>query len=324
MIEGIKKRNHRKKRSIYNYKWKLFSFFCIFFSIQTFCQDSIPIAKNLAEENDLNFQQFFFKALSEKSIGNYQKAIENLENCNQILTEDAAVYFEFSKNYFYLNNMLVAEEYIDRALLIQPTNIWMLKHLVKIFLKEKNFSEAILVQKKIVSLDPKERVPLLEMYIQNKDDQNAISLMSTLEDENFLSARYKKIKHNFEQRKEPSVSLDKILPTNSLESQFATNKSFSLLKKILEKNKENPLLLIKYSDEGILLFPAQPFVYLMQGKALNDQREYKRALLCLKNGVDFVIADDMEIAFYKEIAISYRGLGNFKEENKYIDKSKKR
>ena len=57
MIEGIKKRNHRKKRSIYNCKWKLFSFFCIFFSIQTFCQDSIPIAKDLAEENDLNFQQ---------------------------------------------------------------------------------------------------------------------------------------------------------------------------------------------------------------------------------------------------------------------------
>tara|TARA_B100000768_G_scaffold176184_1_gene188583 strand:- start:158 stop:1132 length:975 start_codon:yes stop_codon:yes gene_type:complete len=324
MIEGIKKRNLRKKRSIYNYKWKLFSFFCVFFSIQTFCQDSIPIAKDLAEENDLNFQQFFFKALSEKAIGNYQKAIENLENCNQILTKDAAVYFEFSKNYFYLNNMLVAEEYIDRALLIQPTNIWMLKHLVKIFLKEKNFSEAILIQKKIVSLNSNERVPLLEMYIQNKEDQNAISLMSIIEQENFLSARYKKIKHNFEQRKEPPVSLDKTLPTNSLESQFATNKSFSLLKKILEKNKENPLLLIKYSDEGILLFPAQPFVYLMQGKALNDQREYERALLCLKNGVDFVIADDMEIAFYKEIAISYRGLGNFKEENKYIDKSKKR
>ena len=200
----------------------------------------------------------------------------------------------------------------------------MLKHLVKIFLKEKNFSEAILIQKKIVSLNSNERVPLLEMYIQNKEDQNAISLMSIIEKENFLSARYKKIKFNFEQRKEPPVSLDKILPTNSLESQFATNKSFSVLKKILEKNKENPLLLIKYSDEGILLFPAQPFVYLMQGKALNDQREYKRALLCLKNGVDFVIADDMEIAFYKEIAISYRGLGNFKKEKKYIDKAKQR
>lgn len=323
MIKKRKKKDQKGNRKIYMRKWVLFSFSCIFFSLLIYSQDSISVAKDLVEENELNFQQFFFKALSEKSIGNYQKSIENLENCNQILTKDPAVFFEFSKNYFHLNKMLLAKEYIDRALLIKPMNVWMLKHLVNINLKEKNFAEAIPVQQKLVELNPNERVYLLEMYIQNKNDQKARSLINTMERENNFSAHFKRLKNNFENSKEHLVSKEKTPRMNSLESQFASHKSYSILKKILEKNKENTTLLIKYSNEGISLFPAQPFVYLMQGKALNDQRKYKKALSCLEIGIDFVIEEGMEVAFYKEIAISFKGLGNFKEEKKYIEKSKK-
>ena len=324
MIKKLKKNNHRENNRIYIHKSRLVTFCCIFFALQIYGQDSIPVVKDIAEENKLNFQQFFFQALSEKSIGNYQKAIQSLENCNQISPKDAAVFFEFSKNYFFLNKFFLAKEYILRALRIKPSNEWMLKHLVEIYLKENNFSEAILVQQKLVKLNSKERVFLLELYIQNKNHEKAISLINTMEQENVLSARYQRIKNNFNQKKESLVSEEKLPTENSLESQFATNKSFYILKKILEKNKANPSLLIKYSNEGILLFPAQPFVYLMRGKALNDQRKYKKALLCLQNGIDFVVAEDMEITFFKEIAISYRGLGFFKEEKKYIEKSKKK
>ena len=323
MTKKRKKKNQRGYSKIYLRKWGFFSFSCIFFSFLIYSQDSISIARDLAEENQLNFQQFFFKALSEKSIGNYQKAIENLENCNQILTKDPAVFFELSKNYFHLNKMLLAKEYIDRGLLIKPRNVWMLKHLVNIYLQEKNFAEAIPVQQKLVELNPDENVYLLEMYIENKNNQKARSLINTMERENIFSAHFKRLKNNFENRKEPLVSQEKIPTKNSLEVQFASQKSYDILKKILEKNKENTSLLIKYSNEGMLLYPAQPFVYLMQGKALNNQRKYKKALSSLKTGIDFVIDENMEDAFYKEIAISYKGLGDFKEEKKYIEKLKK-
>ena len=52
------------------------------------------------------------------------------------------------------------------------------------------------------------------------------------------------------------------------------------------------------------------------------QKEYKNALLILQNGIDFVIEDNMEIDFYKEIAKAYKGLGNIDQENKYIKKAK--
>jgi predicted Zn-dependent protease len=61
----------------------------------------------------------------------------------------------------------------------------------------------------------------------------------------------------------------------------------------------------------------------MKGKALNYQKNYKKALTILQNGLDFAIEDTMEAEFYKEMAIAYKGLGNLKEEKKYTEKYRK-
>lgn len=324
MNNRIKIKNFKEKRKTYNYKFFLFSLFLLLFSLKTFSQDSIPVAEDLTEEKELKFQQFFFKALSEKSIGNYQKAIENLESCNQILSNEVAVFFEFSKNYLQLNKTLLAKEYIDRALVKEPKNIWMLKHLVNINVKARNLSEAIAIQKKIVAINSKERELLLKLYLRNRDYKNAVLLMNVMEQGNALSSNFKNLKNSLEKKisKKPVKEVEN---NNSLSlfDQFKTNKSYTVLKKILDISSENNEQLLKYSTEGIELFPAQPFVYLMKAKALNDQKSYKKALLSLHNGIDFVIEDEMEAKFYNEMAISYRGLGNFKDEKKFREKSKK-
>jgi hypothetical protein len=67
-IEKIKE--YRKERQSNYFRLALFSFLFILFSINSNAQDSIPAKKDLTEEAELEFQQFFFKALSEKSIGN--------------------------------------------------------------------------------------------------------------------------------------------------------------------------------------------------------------------------------------------------------------
>ena len=63
----------------------LYFLFFVLFSMPSYAQDSIALPKDLNEEKELKFQQYFFKALAEKSIRNFQKAIENLESCNQII-----------------------------------------------------------------------------------------------------------------------------------------------------------------------------------------------------------------------------------------------
>ena len=316
-------RKEQKEETVKN-RSILFTFSVFFlFSINSYAQDSILAAKDLTEEKELNFQQFFFKALSEKSIGNYQVAIQNLESCNQILPDDVAVFFEFSKNYLLLNNTLLAKEYIIRALKNEVNNIWMQKHLVKIYVKDSNFGEAIRIQKKITAINLKEKSYLIRLYFQNKQYEKAYALINILERENGLPIGLKRLKSNLEKRKEQPLINKNTGNLPSQEEKFKTDKSYQILEQILKKSIDNPESLLKYSKEGIDLFPAQPLVYLMNGKALNFQKNYTKALTILKNGIDFVIEDTMEAAFYQEIAIAYKGLGNLKEEKKYLEKSKK-
>jgi predicted Zn-dependent protease len=316
----FKKKNKVEKRSFNHFKLALFYF--ILFSINIFAQDSIPLKEDLTEEAELKFQEFFFKALSDKAIGNYQQAIENLESCNQISTNDVSVFFEFSKNYLLLNNTLLAKEYIERSLEKDINNLWMLTHLVKIYQKDSNYKEAIKIQQKIVDINPKERGLLAKLLVNDKQYKKAISLMNTLEKENTLSSNLKKLKANLEKRKGASVKKENPSDLGSLINQFKTDKSYKVLKQILNQSSNNTADLLKFSEEGIALFPAQPYVYLLKGKTLNDLKKYKNALITLQNGFDFVIDDKMEVDFYTEIAKAFKGLGNSKEEKKYTQKAK--
>ena len=312
---------NRKEITLKFLKRSLFSLLFLLISLKSYTQDSLAVAVDFTEEKELKFQQFFFTALSQKSIGNYQKAIENLESCNQILPNNKSVFFEFSKNYLYLNNTLLAKEYINRAIIQDSKNIWMQKHLVKVFEKENNFFEAIKIQQKIIVLNPKENKNLVLLYLKNRDYKKALSFIKTLEEDNLLSSDLKKIKERLE--KTNYSETQKVKVSKDIYKRFETEKTYPILKQILLDTKEKPRLLLKYSKEGIALFPAQPFVYLINGSTLNVNREFKKALEILQNGIDFVIEDAMEALFYKEMALAYKGLNNKVEERRYMEKFRK-
>jgi len=276
------------------------------------------------EEKLLKFQEFFFKALSEKSIDHYQNAIQNLENCNEILPNNKAVLFELSKNYLSLNKTLEAAEYAKQALKDDSENQWILIHLIKIYKRDRNFDKAIEVAKLLIKKHPKKREQLVFLYLQNQNYKKAKKLLLTMENEQVLSSRLKRIKNSldrFSDKKQPKKTVEKEGFSN-LEEAFNKQKTFSSLKKLLLflENQQSPLLL-KYSKEGLSLFPAQPYVYLMNGKALNQQEKYDKALESLQNGIDFVI-DNSKLTqkFYREMLTAYKGLGKMKE----VEKIKKR
>ena len=323
MNSRIENRENREQRAKDKLLCTLFSCFFFLCSYQINSQDSIPEKEDLSEEAQLKFQDFFFKALSQKSIGNYSKAIENLENCNQILSDNKAVFFEFSKNYLALNKTNLAKEYINRALEQEPNNIWMLKHLVEINTEDKNFVDAIKTQQKVVAINKKERENLVRLYLQNRDYENAISLMNQLDEEKALSPNLRMFKESLEIRKSKQVKTEDASDLSTLEEDFENSKSYETLEKIFKVAENNPEILLKYSDVGIELFPAQPYVYLINARVLNIQNDHKKALAVLQNGIDFVIEEQMEADFYKEMAKAYKGLGDKQMENNYIEKAKK-
>lgn len=321
----LKKNNFKEKRKICVSKFILFSFFIGY----SFCFSAQNNSESIAltEEKDLEFQGHFFNAITQKSIGNYQKSIESLESCNQVLADNEAVFFEFSKNYFHLSNLLLAKNYIEKALRKDPDNIWMQKHLVKIHVKNLNFTDAIKIQQKLAVNNIKEKSYLVRLYLQNKNYKKASLLINEIEKRQSLSYVLKNIKSSLvkknTKKSTKTNNSTKEASVTDLKEKFKTEKTYAILKKILILEKENTAALLKYSEEGISLFPAQPYVYLVKGTVLNSQKEYDKALTSLKNGIDFVIEEKMEVDFYKEMAKSYNGLGNLKEAKKVTDKWKK-
>jgi tetratricopeptide (TPR) repeat protein len=286
-------------------------------------QDSTAV-KDQSEEKMLQFQQYFFKALSEKSIKNYQKAIENLEFCNELSPDDASVLFEFSKNYFLLNQTVEAKQYAQRALALDANNIWMLSHLASIYRKERDYASAIDVQKKIVAQDDSKKPELVRLYYLNRDYPNTLKLMDELGQEKGLSRSLKSLKLSLQFRKGTSLKKGSD-DLKSLISSFEENASFALLKKVLEKsNTEDISVFHKYSEKAIDLFPAQPYSYLMHGKSLQIQSKFQQAMTILESGIDFVIDNPiLEANFYEILAKVHDGLGNTTKAQEYRNKAKK-
>ncbi|CAA0249929.1 conserved exported hypothetical protein [Tenacibaculum maritimum] len=274
------------------------------------------------EKQQVAFQDFFFKALSNKAIENYQKAIENLENCNQIIPNNKAVLFEFSKNYLKLNRFFEAIEYGNKALKAAPQNLWILEHLVTVYRKNRDFTEAIKIQQKIINKHPLKKRKLVFLYLENRNYSAAKTVLQELEEAKLLTPRLRRIKDSL--RKREVANKSKKNTVNNYSSEI--NKSFTQLKEMLNKynSTQNNAHLLKYSQKGIDLYPAQPFVYLMKARALNNQKSYKKAIETLQNGIDFVIDNHaMEVSFYLELAKAHQGIGNIKEAKKYRKKAKK-
>ncbi|TDQ28707.1 tetratricopeptide repeat protein [Tenacibaculum caenipelagi] len=301
------------------------SFFFLLFSFFLSAQDSIPPSVDIIEKNNLEFQQHFFKALSDKAIFNYQKAIEHLEKCNQILPNNKAVLFELSKNYDKLGRNPEALNYIDLALNEEPDNLWMLEHKVTTLRKMANFDDAIVAQKKIAVTHPKKKQLLVFLHLQNNNIKGAKKVLTELKEAKLLNARLRNIEEKLAKRDSITTQKEKTVVNIDTRSQFEKEKSFDNLKVLLEKLAlNNDADLLKYSEEGLILFPAQPFVYLMNGKAHNNNKEFKKALESLQNGIDFVIDNnEIEAKFYLEMSKAYQGLNDIKKSNSYKNKAAK-
>ena len=292
----------------------------------SFSQDRITTADNITEEKEIQFQEFFFKALTEKSISNYEKAIENLEICTTILPKNKTVFFELSKNYLLLNRTIEAKEYIELALELEPTNIWMLLHLVAIQKKDRNYKEAIKTQLKVVEQNSNQQKTLIRLYYLNGEYSKALSLLNSLEKEIGLNKPLRQLKNNLERTKKTSTETAPQNDLSSLITDFENQQSsFFKVKKILEISIEtDSITFYKYSELAIDLFPAQPSIYLYRGKALQMQQRYQEAINILEEGIDFVVDNStLEAQFYTILAEVYTRTGRPKKAMEYLEKIKK-
>ncbi len=295
-------------------------------------EDLVSTEDMLVEQQQINFQTFFFEALQQKAIGNYDKAVYALEACNNIEKNNIAVLFELSKNYDLLIKYTEAEYYVLKGLENDPMNLYMLRHLKEIKTKQNDYTGAIKVQEKIISLQPEEEADMVILYIKSGEIESATKLLKKLDDLNKLPEGLQALKESLlqesdgpiEEFSEPIIMQNPKRKVDLLEEEYTLNKDYNTLKMLLEEQWKTKqyLELLKHSEEGVSLFPAQPFLYLMNGRALNSLRKNNEALAVMEEGLDYIIEDDqLKSAFYQELSLSYKALGNNKMATEYYNRA---
>lgn len=197
------------------------------------------------EENNLTFQNHFFEALKQKAINNYSKAVENLEKCYEIDSTNVAVFFEFSKNYLELKKYFEAELFINKALKNEPNNNYLLSHKVAILKAERNYKEAIEIQKELMNFNPKYSDGLVVLYLQNSDFEKAEKLISEIHEKGLTTLHTKRYELYLNSR-------NKVEVTENIVEEVEDNQSanlVSLKKKYADKSDFKTLQLILALEE---------------------------------------------------------------------------
>ncbi len=300
--------------------------------VLSFSQEDLASKEELLiEQESINFQTFFFEALQQKAIENYDKAIYALEACNNIDKKSTAVLFELSKNYVFLLKYSEAEYYILKGLEIDPTNLFMLEHLKDIKAKQNDYKGAIIIQKRIIAQKPELESELILLQIKSGNINEAIELLKKLDTNNNLPAHLIPLKIALLQEvpfeNTSAFTTNANLPVSKLDNlkkDYYLKNDFQSLKLVLERELKikDYLNLLNDSQEGLDLYPAQPFIYLMNGVALNSMRKYKDAVLILGTGLDFLVDDfKMEAEFMEQLGLSYKGMGQNKKASEYYNKA---
>lgn len=292
--------------------------------------DGLTLLKD-DDDNLIKFENHYFEALKYKAIGNYTRAITELEKCQQLFKDDVAVDFEFSKNYFALNKLLEAELYIEKSLKSEPDNFWFLEQAKKVYLKQFNYLKAIEVQQKIILQKPTLSEDLVLIYIQANEREKAQKLIDDLGLRGITSSKLRHYQKVITRGSESNPTKNKTLSKNTgslteLKKTYTSNKNFKILKEILIQDFGNSNFeeVYKHSSEGLELFPAQPYVYLMNGKALINQKKYTEAIDVLINGLDFLIDDTaQEKEFYQNLILCYTEISDEKSVDEYQKKLNK-
>jgi tetratricopeptide (TPR) repeat protein len=191
--------------------------------------------EDVALEKD-DFKESYYESLIQKGIENYDKAIISLEKCIKIQPENAVIYHELGKNYFFLKEYQNAEQAFTKAAQLDTKNKWYLIDLYEVYYETKNYNQALVIAQKIIPLDKKYKEDLVSLYMYTQQFDKALVLINEL-NENV---------GNTELRDRYKLQITSQIRTNSSDK--------NTLEKAIEQspnNEENYLSLIyMYSDNN--------------------------------------------------------------------------
>ena len=149
------------------------------------CNSALLLAQTEPEEikpvTD-KFQDYFYEALKQKGIENYDKAITALEQCLKINANEATVYSELGKNYFALKDYKNAYNSYEHATQIDPKNKWFWIGMYDVSFETNDYNQGISILNKLVLFDEQFKNDLITLYMGSKQFDKALGLINEMND----------------------------------------------------------------------------------------------------------------------------------------------
>ncbi|UQD55534.1 lipopolysaccharide assembly protein LapB [Flavobacterium sp. K5-23] len=138
-----------------------------------------PVEVKSKEEK---FQDYFFEALKQKGIENYDRALIYLDQCLMLSPESAVVYFELGKNHLALKDYKKAYVSFEKATQIDPTNKWFWVGMYDVSYETRDYNSAIIAINKLITFDSKFKEDLTSLYMSTNQFDKALELINELND----------------------------------------------------------------------------------------------------------------------------------------------
>ena len=98
----------------------------------------------LTEQDELRYEFAFIEGMKQKVLGNFSNALGYFYKCSEIDNKAAAPRYEISQINTMMGDNKAALEYANESVKLDPDNPWYRKHLANLFIKNKNFEDAML------------------------------------------------------------------------------------------------------------------------------------------------------------------------------------
>src|SRR5690606_36206517 len=127
------------------------------------------------------FQEYFFEAIKQKSIENYDRSVEALLRCKQLNKNVPVVYYELGKNYTKLKNFGSAESALKEAVSKDPKNEWYLDALYQFYIEQNDLNKAINTVKLLTEFHSDYKEDLAGLYFKTKNYDGALKILYELD-----------------------------------------------------------------------------------------------------------------------------------------------
>lgn len=222
------------------------------------------------------------------------------------------------------------EHYLQSAIRNNPQDVDSYSDLIYLYTFQDPAEEAYKVAVALQKLDPEADEPHLIFctYYRNRGDREAglRSLKIVAASDRIAEEVKQKVLTDFDEPDTPPVQNERYadkIPEDAAdtkenetlrpyEQSLAANPhDFKLIQKVLQLQLDNRqyAAAAKLAEEKITLFPTQPDLYFLKGKAENALENYDVARLFLEDGADFVVEnEDLLSGIYRELIRAYTGL----------------